>query len=77
MPKNLPGAHPMRRVTIRISEKDWSCIRFMAYAYGRTPSSVARGAIQEYMAIHYEAASQRATSLFENRRDEEQDEGGN
>jgi hypothetical protein len=67
MPKLKPGAKPMRRITICIDAKDWASVRFIAYAYGRTPSSVARSAIQHYAAIHYEPASQRALSLFEKR----------
>ncbi len=67
MPKLKPGTKPMRRITICIDAKDWARVRLIAYDNGRTPSSVARSAIQEYTATHYEPASQRALSLFEKR----------
>ena len=65
MPKLKLGAKPMRRVTICISEKDWAGVRFIAYAYGHTTSSVARWAIRDYVASNYDGASKMALSLFE------------
>jgi hypothetical protein len=65
MPKLKPGAKPMRRVTLCISEKDWAGVRFIAYGYGWTTSSVARWAIRDYVAANYDGASKMALSLFE------------
>ncbi len=67
MPKLKLCAKPMRRVTICISEKDWAGVRFIAYAYGHTTSSVARWAIRDYVASNYDGASKMALSLFEKR----------
>ena len=57
----------MRVVTIRISEKDWARLRFIAYSYGQTRSGVMREAIQRGIERDYEDASKRALSLFEKR----------
>jgi hypothetical protein len=67
MPKLKPGTKPMRRITICIEEQDWSKVRFMAYAFGRTPSNVARLAIKDAVRMGYDEASARALSLFEKR----------
>jgi hypothetical protein len=67
MPKNLPGTHPMRRRTICIKEKDWASVRFIAYAYGQTPSCVVRAAVTEFIKQNYDIASSMALSLFEDR----------
>ena len=67
MPKLKPGAKPMRRVTICIEDQDWAKVRFMAYAFGRTPSNVARNAIKDAVRVGYGEASARELSLFDKR----------
>ncbi len=64
MPKLKPGTKPMRRITICIEEQDWDKVRFMAYAFGRTPSNVARLAIKDAVRMGYDEASAWALSLF-------------
>ena len=57
----------MRRITICIEEQDWASVRYIAYAFGRTPSDVARLAIKDAVRMVSGDASSRALSLFEKR----------
>jgi hypothetical protein len=54
----------MRRVTICITAHEYSALRFLGYAYGRTPSSVTRSALDAYIAANYDDACNRAMDLF-------------
>ena len=67
MSKLKPGALPMRRMTITLTGKQYSALRFMAYANGHTQSSITRLAIDMYILQGYDEAAARALALFEKR----------
>ena len=57
----------MRRMTICLTGKQYSAMRFMAYANGTTQQGTFRAAIDAYIASGYDDAAARALSLFEKR----------
>ena len=67
MSKKLPGNLPIRRVTVALTGKQYSAVRFMAYANGHTQSNLIRLAVDMYILQGYDEASERALSLFEKR----------
>jgi hypothetical protein len=67
MSKLKAGALPMRRMTICLTGKQYSALRFMAYSNGTKQSDTFRAAIDAYIASGYADAASRALSLFEKR----------
>ena len=67
MTKKLPGVLSIRRVTVALTGKQYSAIRFMAYANGHSQSNIIRSAIDMYILQGYDDATARALSLFEKR----------
>ena len=64
MAKRKTPTQPMRRITMCITQHEYSALRFLGYAYGRTPASVTRSALDAYIAANYDDACDSAMSLF-------------